>query len=121
MTTVKPTYLTTRGLFGGIPSSLDFCVELCALEVVVITEHAERVLGKEFCGSRSFLGVAARTIVSLHCLNGPTHGPQELSTGMRTRKQTYTVKQSHINANATGVTAALTSSGIGGVSPLAIL
>lgn len=47
-----------RRLFGRIPGSLDFRIELCSLEVIVITEHTERMLGKELCGRRSFLGVA---------------------------------------------------------------
>lgn len=45
-------------LFRGLPRPLDFGVQVSVMEIVVVPEDAERMLGKQLGGSRAFLGIA---------------------------------------------------------------
>lgn len=45
-------------LFRSLPRPLDFGVQVSVVEVVVVPEDAERMLGKQLGGSRAFLGIA---------------------------------------------------------------
>lgn len=93
-----------------LPRAPNLGIQLSFPKVIVIAVHTKRVFGKQPRSGRSLLGVPVVAQVST-------------MTTLKWGKaiQTYTVKQSHMKANATGLTVALTSSGIGGVSPLAIL
>lgn len=48
----------TTLLFRGLPRPLDFGVQVRVVEIIVVPEDAERVLGKQLGGSRAFLGVS---------------------------------------------------------------
>lgn len=52
-----------RHLLGRIPRPLDLGIKLRPLEVIVVTEHTEGMLGKELRSGRSFSGFAATTCV----------------------------------------------------------
>lgn len=57
--TDTPTCLKMRCLFGRVPRPLNLLIELCSLEVVVVTEHTEWMLGKQLRGGGSFTRIAA--------------------------------------------------------------
>lgn len=99
--------------FSSLPSPLNLRIELRIMEVVIIAEHTEGVLGEELLRGWPVARIAIITQNQYRTNLYISH--------TRHRRKTYTVKQSHMKASATGLTSALTSSGIGGLSPLAIL
>lgn len=109
----------TPSFYLEVPPA-DLRVDRRVAEVVVRVELAERVLREELLSRRSVERVPISSpSASLFEEHQP---PFPTCTGqINTKGSTYTWKQSSMNAYATGVIDFVTSSGIGGVSPFAIL
>jgi hypothetical protein len=84
----------------------DLSIQIRVQKAVIRIQLAERVLRKQYVRSRPFRWAPVSTLAF-----SSQHGHLE----------TYTVKQSNMNAIAIGEISSLISSGIGGVSPFAIL
>ena len=85
-------------------------MQLRVIETVVRIQLAKGVLGEEHVGGWAISWVAVFLSVTI-----------TITITITTKRGTYTVKQSNIKAIAIGVISSLISSGIGGVSPFAIL
>lgn len=103
--------LVPSALLVLVERSLDLVEKIRVVEIVVRVQLAERMLRKQHIRRRAIKWISAHIMSALR-----TPSDKHIS-----RKGTYTWKQSIMNATASGPIVSWISSGMGGVSPFAIL